>query len=198
MTRRPPARCVLHPSALVTAFFGVRTAKVLEAWRRGDVVLCVSDAVLAHYRALSTTFDMWPDELERFLRDLGGGREPVGVTSGATVPSGTTLPTMPPSGATVAVMPPVEWIVPMPEHAAPPFPPHPEDSDVATCAHAAGAPVVCVDRHMLGDEGQFAVRAMTPVDFVNLHVARAPLKRKPAAPPSLPPPASPPQLKLLS
>ena len=188
MSRRSPARCVLHPSALVAAFFGVRTAKLLEAWRRGDVVLCVSDAVQAHYRALSTTFDMWPDELERFLRDLRGGGDAEGVANGATVPSGAPLPPLPP----------VEWIAPLPEHAAPPFPPHPEDSDVATCARAAGAPVVCVDRHMLGDEGQFAVRAMTPVDFVNLHVARAPLKRKPAAPPCLPPPASPPQLKLLS
>ena len=93
MARRPPARCVLHPSALVTAFFGVRAARVLEAWRRGDVVLCVSDALLVHYRSLGETFDMWPDELERFLRELEAGRDG----------------------------PCVEWFAPRPEHEAPPF-----------------------------------------------------------------------------
>lgn len=161
MTRRPPARCVLHPSAVVTAFFGVRTAKVLEAWRRGDVVLCVDGALLAHYRALGDTFDMWPDELDRFLRELGDGCDG----------------------------PTVEWHTPAAEHAAPAFPAHPEDTDVATLARAAAAPVVCVDRHMLADEGSFGVEALSPVDFLARYVPR---------PPRPPKPAGPPQLKLIS
>ncbi len=156
--RRPPARCVLHPSAVVTAFFGVRAAKVLEAWRRGDVVLCVSDAVMTHYRDLATTFDMWPDELDRFLCDVEAGRD----------------------GATV------EWCAPAGDHRAPAFDTHPEDSDIATCARAAGAPVVCVDRHLLADEGGFGVIALTPVDFVTRHVARPPRPPKPTPPPGTP------------
>ncbi len=162
-TPRAPARCVLHPSAVVTAFFGVRTARVLDAWRRGDVVLCVSDAVMAHYQALGSTFDMWPDELAAFLREVQAGRE----------------------GGTV------EWCAPSGDDAAPAFEAHPEDSCVATCARAAGAPVVCVDRHLLGDAGGFGVVALTPVEFLAQFVPTAP-------PPAASPASQPPQLKLLT
>src|SRR5207244_4506171 len=67
---RPRPRCVLHASAVVAGFFGVRSQRVLALWRRGGLVLCTTPIVEAHYAALSETFDVWHDEVAAFLREL--------------------------------------------------------------------------------------------------------------------------------
>ncbi len=63
-------RLVLHTSAIVAGFFGVRSRRVLDLWQRGRVILCTSAAVEARYADLAEGFEIWRADIENVLRQL--------------------------------------------------------------------------------------------------------------------------------
>ncbi len=60
-------RVVIDTNVLVSSFFGGKPREVLDLWREGKVVLCVTDVIMEEYLEVLARFEDVGDEAKEFF-----------------------------------------------------------------------------------------------------------------------------------
>ena len=67
-------KLVIDTNVLVASLFGGNAGRLVEAWREGKVVLCVTPAVLKEYENILTRFSFSGERLQCLLDDIRNKR----------------------------------------------------------------------------------------------------------------------------
>ena len=73
-------RVVVDTNVLVSSFFGGKPREVMELWRDGQFVLCLSDDILAEYLEVLARFAHAKQEAQAFLAMVSEGERVAFVT----------------------------------------------------------------------------------------------------------------------
>lgn len=66
-------RIVVDTNVLVSSFFGGKPREVMELWRDGQFVLCLSDEIVAEYLEVLARFEHAKQEAQEFLAMVSEG-----------------------------------------------------------------------------------------------------------------------------
>lgn len=66
-------RVVVDTNVFVSSFFGGAPRRIIDLWRRGDLVLCLSGEILDEYVAVARRLGLDSALLDELLRLLAGG-----------------------------------------------------------------------------------------------------------------------------
>ena len=67
-------KLVVDTNVLVASLFGGNAGRLLDAWREGKVVLCVTPAVIKEYENILSKFSFRGERLKTLLHDIRDGR----------------------------------------------------------------------------------------------------------------------------
>lgn len=67
-------KIVIDTNVMVASLFGRSAGKLISAWRRGSITLCVTPAVLREYENILTRFSFRGDGPTLLLKDLSDGK----------------------------------------------------------------------------------------------------------------------------
>jgi len=73
-------RIVVDTNVLVSSFFGGKPREVMELWRDGQFVLCLSDEIVAEYLEVLARFGHAKQEAQEFLAMVSEGERVAFVT----------------------------------------------------------------------------------------------------------------------
>lgn len=75
----------MDTNVLVSSFFGGKPREVMKLWRDQQLVLCLSDEIVAEYLAVLARFGDVKREAQEFLAMLSEGEDVVFVTPGERI-----------------------------------------------------------------------------------------------------------------